>query len=260
MKDVQNDEPEHGIDVDSVGVKDIYYPISVEDRANKKQQTVARISMFVELPKHYRGTHMSRFVSVLHSYQKEFSMLNMNEILNHIREELEAEKAVMEVAFKYFVRKKAPVSGTESSMDYDCVFYGTSGKKDDFVLEVNVPVMTLCPCSKEISERGAHNQRASVKIRTRYNEFVWIEELIELAEKNSSGPVFSLLKREDEKFVTERAFDRPRFVEDVVRGAARELLEDGRILWFKVECESMESIHNHSAYAVIERDKISKRV
>lgn len=255
MPDIQNDEPEHGIDVDSVGVKDIFFPISVEDRANTKQQTIARISMFVELPKHYRGTHMSRFVSVLHSYQKEFSMLNMGEILKHVKEGLEAEKAVMEVGFKYFIKKKAPVSKIESLMDYDCCFRAATGEKDDFVLEVSVPVMTLCPCSKEISARGAHNQRAAVRIQVRYSDFIWIEELVELAERNSSGSVFSLLKREDEKFVTENAFDRPRFVEDVVRGIAKELLDDKRTLWFRAECESMESIHNHSAYAVIERRK-----
>ncbi|MBN1151158.1 GTP cyclohydrolase I FolE2 [candidate division WOR-3 bacterium] len=255
MPDVQNDQPYHGIEIDSVGVKDIYFPISVEDRENKTQQTLAKISIFVELPKHFRGTHMSRFVKILHSYQKEYSMLNMGEILKHVRDELDAGKAVMDVSFKYFIKKSAPVSGRESLMDYDCRFHGILGEKEEFTLEVGVPVMTLCPCSKEISDRGAHNQRARVLIRIRYRDFVWIEEMVELAERNSSGALYSLLKRQDEKFVTENAYDNPKFVEDVVRGVADELLADNRIVWFRVECESMESIHNHSAYAEIERDK-----
>lgn len=257
IPDIQKEKPIHEIMIDSVGIKDLKFPIAVEDRANKKQNTIADISMFVELPHHYRGTHMSRFVSILHNYQKEFSLLNFSEILHEIRRELEAEKAGMEVKFTYFIVKNAPESSIEGIMNYGCVFYGSVGgeNNEDFILEVNVPVITLCPCSKEISDRGAHSQRAMVKIQVRYDKFIWIEELIEIAEMNSSGPVFSMLKREDEKFVTEKAYDNPFFVEDVVRAVTANLLADDRITWFKVQCESFESIHNHSAYAVIERDK-----
>lgn len=261
IPDIQMEQPRHKIDVDAVGVKDIIYPIEVEDRENKKQNTVAKISMLVELPDHFRGTHMSRFIEVLHCYQQEFSLVNIDKLLHQIKQELQAAKAEIIINFPYFMKKAAPVSKVKSIMDYPCVFYGIDNgtEQQDFILEVNVPVITLCPCSKEISERGAHNQRAVVKIQVRYREFIWIEELIELAETNSSSPVYSLLKRSDEKYITEHAYDHPCFVEDVVRSVSVKLLEDERVTWFKVECESFESIHNHSAYAVIERDKRTAR-
>lgn len=259
IPDVQMEQPDHKIDVDAVGVKDIVFPIAVEDRANKKQHTVAKISMMVELPHHFRGTHMSRFIEILHCYQQEFSLVNIDQLLHKIKQELQAVKAKIIINFPYFLRKNAPVSKVQSIMDYPCVFYGIDNGTDqqDFILEVDIPVITLCPCSKEISSRGAHNQRAVVKIQIRYREFVWIEEIIEVAESSASSPVYSLLKRSDEKYITEHAYDHPCFVEDVVRSVSVKLLKDDRITWFRVECESFESIHNHSAYAVIERNKRS---
>lgn len=257
IPDIQKEEPKHKISIDAVGVKDILFPIKVEEKKNKVQNTTALISMFVDLPYHFRGTHMSRFISVLHNYQKEFSLLNIQEILLHIKEELEAESSRIEVKFPYFIKKKAPISKIESILDYNCVFYGKILKdnNEDFILEVSVPVLTLCPCSKEISDFGAHNQRAIVKVQVKYISFIWIEELIEIIENSASAPIFSLLKREDEKYITEKSYKNPNFVEDVVRTVSSILLNDSRITWFKVECESMESIHNHSAYAIIEREK-----
>jgi GTP cyclohydrolase IB len=253
LKDIQSQPDMRNIPIDKVGVKNLRYPITVLDRANKKQRTVASINMYVNLPHRFRGTHMSRFVEVLNENKREIHIDTMGEILKAIKEKLNAEQAHMEVSFPYFIEKSSPVSKTKSLMEYGCSYAGSLSDKEDFVLGVEVPVTTLCPCSKEISDRGAHNQRSIVRIQVRSRGFVWIEELIDIAESASSCPIFPLLKRSDEKYVTEHSFDNPRFVEDVVREAALRLNADNRITWYRIESENLESIHNHNAYAAVEK-------
>lgn len=253
MRDVQSEEDPRKIEIDKVGVKELSYPIIVLDRANKLQHTVARVNMFVNLPHNFRGTHMSRFVEILNKYRGQITMKNMSPILRKMREVFRAESAHLEIDFPYFIEKEAPVSGSKSLMSYGCRFIGSLSKEEDFILEVRVPVNTLCPCSKEISDRGAHNQRGEVRLQVRFKEFVWIEDLISLVEASASSGLYSLLKREDEKWVTENAYDHPAFVEDVVRSVAEKLLNDENITWFAVEAETQESIHNHNAYAFLER-------
>jgi GTP cyclohydrolase I len=243
------------IPIDRVGVKDISYPIVVMDRANRTQHTVARITMSVDLPHHFKGTHMSRFVEVLNTYREKIALDKMEPLLRAMKEKLGASSAHLEMVFPYFIEKRAPVSGARSLMEYSCSFTATLGEEFDFVLGVTVPLTSLCPCSKELSAYGAHNQRSKMTVRVRYGDFLWLEELVALVEECGSSPVWSLLKRQDEKHVTERAYENPRFVEDMVREATLRLEADANIVWFSVEAENFESIHNHSAYAVIERDK-----
>ena len=250
--DVQKQTDHRNISIDRVGVKELSYPITVLNRNGGVQHTVASINMYVNLPHHFRGTHMSRFIEILNEHHQELHIDAVGKILEKTKERLEAEEAYMEVCFHYFIKKKAPVSGAESLMEYRCSYTGTLSDKADFVLGVEVPVTTLCPCSKEMSDHGAHNQRSLVKISIRSKKLVWIEELVELAEASSSSPVYALLKREDEKAVTEQAYDNPKFVEDVVREVSSSLKNDSRIIWYRVESENMESIHNHNAYAQIE--------
>ena len=255
MIDVQSRPDHRKIDIDRVGIKDLSYPITVLDKRNKIQHTVGSINMYVSLPHRFRGTHMSRFVEILNEYHNGLHIDAVGEILQKMKEKLHAEEAHMEVSFPYFIEKSAPVSGAKSLMEYKCKYIGTLKDQADFILSVAVPVTTLCPCSKELSDRGAHNQRSIVRIKIRYTGFVWIEELIELAESSGSSPVYALLKRRDEKAVTEHAYDNPKFVEDVVRTLAQKLNSDPRIIWYNVESENFESIHNHNAYASIERKK-----
>jgi GTP cyclohydrolase I len=257
MIDIQKQPGMNEIDIDKVGVCDISYPIQVMDKKQEKQSTTAQINMYVDLPHHFKGTHMSRFIEVLNEYRGEITVRNMGQILREIARSLEAKSAHMELSFKYFVEKEAPVSRSRSLMGYDCRFIGTyaQGESDDFILEIKVPVMNLCPCSKEISETAAHNQRSEVTVMIRFQDFVWIEDLISLVETSASSDVFALLKRPDEKFVTERAYENPRFVEDIVRIIAGELMDDKKITWFSVKSINFESIHNHNAYAFVERDK-----
>ena len=255
MIDVQSQLDDRKIAIDKVGVKNIRYPVTVLDRANGSQHTVAAVNLFVDLPHQYKGTHMSRFIELLSEYPH-ISPKNVPEILEAMKQKLHARSAHLEVEFPYFISKKAPVSGASGLMEYGVTFRGSmNGGGLDLVVEVKVPVTTLCPCSKEISESGAHNQRGMVTLAVRSKKFHWIEELIELVEQSASSEVYSLLKREDEKYVTERAYDNPMFVEDVVREVARKLECDDNIEWFAVDNENYESIHNHSAYAYIERDK-----
>jgi GTP cyclohydrolase IB len=258
LKDVQNQPDLRNIPIDRVGVKNLRYPITVLDRANRRQRTVASINMYVNLPHRFRGTHMSRFIEVLNENKREIHIDTIGEILKAIKMKLNAEQAHMEVSFPYFIEKSSPVSKTKSLMEFGCSYAGSLSDKADFVLGVEVPVTTLCPCSREISERGAHNQRSIVRIQVRSKGFVWIEELIDIAESASSCPIFPLLKRSDEKYVTERSFDNPRFVEDVVREAALRLNADGRITWYRIESENLESIHNHNAYAAVEKLIVSR--
>jgi GTP cyclohydrolase I len=255
MQDVQKSRDTRKIAIDRVGVKDISYPIVVMDKANRVQQTVARISMSVDLPHHFKGTHMSRFIEILNTYRENIALEQMEPMLATMKEKLGASRAHLEMSFPYFIEKRAPVSGARSLMEYSCSFSATLGDDLDFVLGVTVPLTSLCPCSRELSAYGAHNQRSHMTVRVRYREFLWIEDLVALAEECGSSPVWSLLKRQDEKHVTERAYDNPRFVEDMVREATLRLQAEPRITWFAVEAENFESIHNHSAYAAIERDR-----
>ncbi len=251
--DIQNSQDYREIKVDKVGVKGIKYPIWVDDRKNGTQQTIANINMYVELPHHYRGTHMSRFIEILNNYQDKAIVNKFPELLAEMKDKLNADFAYVELCFPYFMEKKAPVSKKTSLMSYDCCFIAELGKDFRLIISVTVPITTLCPCSKEISKYGAHNQRGYVKVSFCYKEFVWIEEIIELVESQGSSPVYALLKREDEKFVTEQAYDNPKFVEDVVRDVANLLDKDNRITEYKVESEHLESIHNHSAYAMVNK-------
>jgi len=259
MIDVQSQPDDRNIAIDKVGVKNIRYPITVLDRANGAQQTVASINMYVDLPHQYKGTHMSRFIEVLSEHSNNINIRNLHGILEEIKTRLDAASAHMEVEFPYFINKTAPVSGAQGLMEYGVSFRGSLNANGyDLVVEVAVPVTTLCPCSKEISEGGAHNQRGMVRLAVRFTRFIWIEDLIRLVEESASAEVFSLLKREDEKHVTDKAYATPMFVEDVVREVARKLEQDPNIQWFAVDSENFESIHNHSAYAFVERDLRAK--
>lgn len=251
MKDIQNLSDKRKIDIDKVGVNGLKYPIVLEDRKQGKQNTVATINMYVELPHHYRGTHMSRFVEILNNYHEETIVDNIENLLTEMKEKLKANVSYIELKFPYFIKKKAPISGQESLMSYNCQFDAHLEKKFVFEMAVTVPVLTLCPCSKEISESGAHNQRTYVTAKITFDEFIWLEELIEIIEKSGSAEVYSLLKREDEKFLTEKSYQNPKFVEDVVREIAKKLKNNNKITSYKVEAESIESIHNHNAYAMV---------
>ncbi len=253
MRDVQNSPDPRNTPIDKVGIKGIRYPIVVLDKKNKKQATVADVSMYVNLPHHYRGTHMSRFVEVLNRFKGEISYKTLGVILQSIKERLNAEESHIEFSFPYFMKKKAPVSGQESIMSYQCLIAGSYGTHLNITTKVSVPVHTLCPCSKEISDYSAHNQRGYVTITIGMTKFIWIEDIIAIAEESASSPLYSLLKREDEKYVTEHAYDNPRFVEDVVREVSIRLNKLNGLRFFAVEAENMESIHNHSAYAYVER-------
>ncbi len=255
MRDVQSERDRRNIPIDSVGVTGLAYPIVVRDKHEKTQHTVATVEMAVSLPKDYRGTHMSRFIEILNSCNGHVTLQNLQQIAEALRDHLDAERAEVEFRFPYFASRQAPVSGSPSYTRYDVVFWAASDDRFDFTLTVSVPVNTLCPCSREISEKGAHNQRAEVRITVRMNHLVWIEELAVIAEESASSPVFTLLKREDEKFLTEKAYDTPRFVEDVVREVAERLDRDSRIDWYSVTVTSHESIHAHDAFASLSRDK-----
>ncbi len=255
MEDIQNLKDDRNIDIDQVGVKGISYPIIVLDKINGKQHTIATINMYVNLPRHYKGTHMSRFVEILNEHSKRISLQNFSEILEDVKNRLNAESAHMEISFPYFIKKMAPVSGSEGMMEYRCTFKGSVNKRCDLITIINVPITTLCPCSKEISDFGAHNQRGVVTLQVRFKKFIWLEDLISMVEETASSDVYSVLKREDEKFVTEKAYNKPMFVEDIVRDIAQKLNNDSNITWFAVESENFESIHNHNAYAYIEGKK-----
>lgn len=253
MVDVQNRKDDRQIPIDKVGVKNIRYPIVVLDPENEIQHTVASINMYVNLPHEFKGTHMSRFIEVLNKHHGEIGINNFPAILEELKTSLAAEAAHLELEFPYFIKKQAPVSGEESLMEYRLRYRGEmNGKERKFLVGATVPVTTLCPCSKEMSARGAHNQRGEVSVLVRFTRFFWIEEVIQIVEDSASAPVYALLKREDEQAVTERAYENPRFVEDVVREVTRKLIAHGNFPWFTVEAENFESIHNHSAYAMVE--------
>ena len=285
LKDVQNSKDKRGIAVDKVGIKNLHYPISVLDKKKSFQHTVADINMYVDLPHYFKGTHMSRFLEVLNEHRGEISIVNFPDILRKIKRVLNAGSASVEIEFPYFIEKSAPVSGKKSLMEYVCYYNGTiksrtldytktkkSGKhekrssekgsefnSDPFsdnesiiIIGVKVPINTLCPCSKEISKYGAHNQRSVVSVSLEFSKLIWFEDIIEDVESCASSPIYPLLKREDERFLTEHAYENPMFAEDVARCVARVLKKNKNIKRFRVEAENFESIHNHNAYAMIE--------
>ncbi len=255
VEDVQGRADTRHIAIDRVGIKDIRHPVRVRDRSDGEQHTVATFNMYVNLPHNFKGTHMSRFVEVLH-HAREISVDSFRKMLVDMTERLDADAGHIEMTFPYFVSKQAPVSGVESLMDYQAALIGECCHGETTMwVRVVVPVTSLCPCSKKISERGAHNQRSHVTIKARLHKHMWIEELIDVAESEASCELYGILKRPDEKYVTERAYDNPKFVEDMVRDVALRLDAEPRIGAYVVESENFESIHNHSAYALIERDK-----
>ena len=258
MPDVQASADSRRIAIDRVGVKNITYPITLKCPATGgEQHTVAHVNMYVGLPHYQKGTHMSRFLEVLNKHHMELKSNEIMQVCHDVKERLEAEESHLELRFPYFIHKNAPVTGAPGMLDIEVTFQASSNAVDDFVMGIKVPATSLCPCSKEISEYGAHNQRCEMAVEVRFAEgqFMWIEELFELVEQAASSPVFAVLKRPDEKWVTERAYDHPKFVEDIVRDLAISLNGENRIVWYRVHSENFESIHNHNAYASIERDK-----
>lgn len=263
LHDMQNEADSRQLPIDRVGVKNLCYPIQVRDRPEEGkeehlQSTIATIQLTVDLPHHFKGTHMSRFVEVLNSHGPILHVLNVRTILEQLTSKLHAEQAHADFDFPFFLEKEAPVSGAKSLINYRVRFSATLTKKKeeehfDFVVTVIVPVTTLCPCSKAISEKSAHNQRGEVTFSVRCKKAMWIEEMIKRVEEAASCELYTLLKRPDEKFVTERAYANPVFVEDLVRNIAAQAEKDANILWYRIEAENFESIHNHNAYALIEK-------
>lgn len=256
IEDVQSSADTRQLAIDKVGIKSIRHPIKVADKSEGVQHTVAVFNMYVHLPHNFKGTHMSRFVEILNGYEREISVENFETMLREMVVRLEAESGHVEMTFPYFINKKAPISGVQSLLDYEVTFIGEilDGEYRQ-TMKVIVPVTSLCPCSKKISDYGAHNQRSHVTVTARTNEMVWIEDIVRMVEDQASCELFGLLKRPDEKYVTERAYDNPKFVEDMVRDVAAVFNADKRVDAYIIESENFESIHNHSAYALIEKDK-----
>jgi len=258
MKDIQNLKDHRGVEIQKVGIKNFLIPLSIQRKNEENSIVCADAKISVSLPAHYKGTHMSRFVEVLNDWKnKNLLGVDIEGCVQDVVEKLDAKSGYLKLSFKYFIDKKSPVTKISSPMCYDCSFegilddYGDDNEEYKFILGVKVPVTTLCPCSKEISEYGAHNQRAVVSVKVSYDkdEHIWIEDLISMVEKNASCSLYSLLKREDEKFVTEHAYNNPKFVEDILRDVIVSLRNNEVVDSFEVECESIESIHNHSAWA-----------
>jgi GTP cyclohydrolase IB len=256
IEDVQGREDTRQLPINKVGIKDIFHPVRVKDRSGGEQHTIANFNMYVALPHNFKGTHMSRFVEVLHRNEREISVESFGDILSEMTQRLDAEAGRIEMSFPYFIMKAAPISGVKSVMDYKASLIGEiKNGKTELWLRVVVAATSLCPCSKKISAYGAHNQRSHITITARISKHMWLEELIDFAEKEASCELFGILKRPDEKYVTERAYDNPKFVEDIVRDVATRCNNDERIRAYVVESENFESIHNHSAYALIEKNK-----
>jgi len=254
LHDKQNERDYRELRIDKVGVRGLRFPVQVRDKAHSVQNTVATIGMFVDLPQEFKGTHMSRFIQVLNAHGSVMHVENIPDILYAMQERFNAATSHIEMEFPYFMVKSAPVTGLDGVMDYVARFDAAAcGRDIDFVLTVKTNVTTLCPCSKAISARGAHNQRGEVTVQVRFHKPIWIEDLIALIESSASSELYALLKREDEKAVTERAYDNPVFVEDLVRNVALKLNAHPDVKWYKVEAENQESIHNHNAYACIEK-------
>jgi len=256
IPDVQGSADTRRIPINKVGIKDIRHPVRIRDRSGYDQHTVATFNMYVNLPHNFKGTHMSRFVALLNEQEREITVASFRDMLGEMTSRLEAEVGHIEMGFTFFVNKTAPVSGITGLMDYEVTLIGEiRDSRPEMWLQVLVPVTSLCPCSKKIAKYGAHNQRSHVTLKVKASENLWIEELIDLAERQASSELYAILKRPDEKHVTERAYENPKFVEDIVRDLAACLDADERILAYSVATENFESIHNHSAYALIERDK-----
>ncbi len=256
MPDVQARADERRIAIDRVGVKDITYPLRLRTREGGEQHTVATVNMYVALPATQKGTHMSRFLEVLNEHHcQPLTPARIPDVTHRIRERLRAREAHFEAHFPYFMPKRAPVTQAEGMMDYEASLACTSNGEDDLVLTVAVPATSLCPCSKEISAYGAHNQRCRIEASVRFTGTVWIEDLVEMLEASASNPLYAVLKRPDERHVTERAYENPKFVEDIVRDLAQLLEADERITWYSINSENYESIHSHNAYAQLTRDK-----
>lgn len=255
IEDVQNLADIRQLAIDKVGIKAIRHPVKVKDKTGDAQHTVAIFNMFVHLPQHFKGTHMSRFIEILNENEREISVESFQSILSEMAVRLEAKSGHIEMTFPYFINKSAPVSGVKSLMDYEVTFIGEiKNGKHDIKVKLLIPVTSLCPCSKKISAYGAHNQRSHVTVTITLMEFVWIEDIIAMVEAQASSELYGLLKRPDEKYVTERAYDNPKFVEDMVRDIAAAFNIEPRIKSYIVECENFESIHNHSAYACISNE------
>ena len=254
LHDKQGERDNRELRIDKVGVRNLRFPIQIRDKAKTLQNTIATMTLCVDLPKEFKGTHMSRFIEVLNAHGNVVHVENIPEILFAMQQRLNSATSHLTMEFPFFLEKKAPVSGLSGLMDYVARFEASAnGKEIDFVLTVKAPVTTLCPCSKAISRYGAHNQRGEVTVQIRSESIVWIEDLIAIMESSASSELYSLLKREDEKAVTERAYENPVFVEDLVRNVALKLNAHTDITWYRVEAENFESIHNHNAYACIEK-------
>ncbi len=260
MRDIQNEIDTRNLEIDKVGIKGLQYPIVLRDKAHKSQHTVATINIYANLPHNFRGTHMSRFVEVLNRFHREIAITKIGEILRAIRESLSSSSAHIELSFPYFIEKKAPISRTEGLMEYQCRFLGLLESSPGFIKDkltiymgATVPILLLCPCSKEIATMNAHNQRGEIRVLVRFRGFLWLEDLITLVEDCASSPIYSVLKREDEKYITETSYQNPVFVEDVARNVAERLERHPKITWYSLEVESQESIHKHNAYAAIEK-------
>jgi GTP cyclohydrolase I len=253
LTDVQNSSDTRGISIQKVGVKKVHLPLQILTKKGDHQQVLGNVSLSADLNENYRGTHMSRFMEILTRWStKKMSSVEVREILNEVIKKLEAESAEISVTFKYFIEKSSPITKTVGYLDYNCFFFGKlQNERFSFILGVEVPVQLVCPCSKEISKEGAHNQRALIRVKLEYypQNFIWIEDLVEIIEKTGSSQVYPVIKREDEKYITEASFDNPKFVEDTLRDLVNELRKDNGIRWFGVECDSYESIHNHNAFA-----------
>lgn len=253
MKDVQNTKDSRNVDIQKVGIKHVDLPLIIQRKNNSDQTVCAQARVCVSLPRNYKGTHMSRFVEVLNQWRtKNMLGSDIKGCLETIIKKLHAQNGELEFEFNYFINKKSPVTKLSAPMCYQCSFEGRiEDGKYKFILGAKIPVTTLCPCSKEISENGAHNQRAMVCVKVSYDEdkHIWLEDLIDMVEKCSSCPVYPLLKRQDEKFVTEHAWENPKFVEDMLRDVVVCFRNHPDIKEFEVDCEAFESIHNHSAWA-----------
>ena len=254
LKDTQNEPDDRRLPIDRVGVKSLRYPIQVRDKAHSLQSTIATVQLTADLPHHFKGTHMSRFIEVLASHGPVVHVDNIRDILEQLTARLQSDCAHLDVEFPFFLEKHAPVTGAPGLMDYTARFRATLERgRMQVEVTVIVPVTTLCPCSKAISKTGAHNQRGNVTLAVRCRKPMWIEDMIRLVEDSASSELYSLLKRPDEKAVTERAYANPVFVEDLVRNVALRCEADANVIWYRVEAENFESIHNHNAYALIEK-------
>lgn len=255
LVDIQSSTDQRNIPIDKVGVKKVKYPMHVRERDNGPQHTVGTFTLTVDLPREFKGTHMSRFLEVLGEHSHDLSAETIPVVLRQLRDKLHAETAHLEVDFTLFREKAAPVTGKTGMMGYECGFTASGGATEEFELRLVVPVTTLCPCSKEISQYGAHNQRGYVAVRVKPRGLLWLEDVIDMVEACGSAQLYPVLKRPDEKFVTEQAYQNPRFVEDMVREVALRFDADDRIASYEVEVENHESIHDHNAYAFIRREK-----